>query len=138
MKTGARISRRANEAKTRGLLTTTQTCRALGVTRAVLEEHASPEEWHHSGWDWKETNFYDTLESARELAEAGTTTKKIAALLHEEAVLLQEEAASLAEYEVWYEENRAHLLFFRALRDWKVEACKVAERLGKTLKAIGR
>jgi len=61
---GARISRRAREARAAGMLTSSQVARTLRFrTVAELDDWAEEyefcaDEWHHSGWDWKETDYW--------------------------------------------------------------------------------
>jgi len=63
---GAKISRRAQEAKASGLMILDAAARVAarnhGITIAAARDLLGvigPKEWHHSGWDWKATNFYD-------------------------------------------------------------------------------
>jgi len=68
-KCGARRSRRAADASARGLLTAAEVARRCGtvrvrgrrrrVTAAAVDRLGVETEWHHSGWNWKETNYYD-------------------------------------------------------------------------------
>jgi len=68
-KTGPRQSRRARIAAASGLLTTAEVARRCGtvkvgnrriaVTAAAVDALGLETEWHHSGWAWKETNYYD-------------------------------------------------------------------------------
>lgn len=69
IKTGARSSRRAQHAAVSGLLNASEVARRCGhirignrrvaVPAAAVDALGLEAEWHHSGWDWKETNYYD-------------------------------------------------------------------------------
>jgi len=79
-------SNRAAEARERGMLTASEVAGRLGtirwhgrrirVTAAAVDALGASPEWHHSGWNWKETNYY----SEEQIGELRSAARWVAIL----------------------------------------------------------